>query len=157
MFSYNIFTFILATKVLSAIAVATTIDDVYYTNANDYDASNYIDTHYLIASGIIGKKRRIPLSARDETRVYHSVHAPTISNTDAVHTDAVHTDAVHTDAVHTDAITSALVDLIDMKLNLALESFKNEIIEEQEQRMREIAKQSYEEFTSDSDSSDEED
>ena len=142
MFSYNIFTFILATKVLSAIAVATTIDDVYYTNANDYDASNYIDTHYLTASGVIGKKRRIPLSARSKTRVYHSVHAPTVSNTDAVHTDA---------------ITSALVDLIDMKLNLALESFKNEIIEEQEQRMKEIAKQSYEEFTSDSDSSDEED
>ena len=146
MFSYNIFTFILATKILSAIAVATTIDDVYYTNANDYDASSYIDTHYLTASGVIGKKRRIPLSARNKSRVYHSVHAPSVNNTDTIHTDVV----------HTDALTSALVDLIDMKLNLALESFKNEIIEEQEQRMREIAKQSYEEFTSDSDSSDEE-
>ena len=142
MFSYNIFTFILVTKVLSAIAVATTIDDVYYTNANDYDASNYIDTQYLTASGVIGKKRRIPLSASNKNRVFHSVHTPTVSNTDAVYTDA---------------ITSALVDLIDMKLNLALESFKNEIIEEQEQRMREIAKQTYEEFTSDSDSSEEED
>ena len=142
MYRFNIFTFILVTKVISAIAVATTMDDVYYTNANDYDTSNYIDTHYLTASGVIGKKRRIPVSARNKTRVYHSVHATTVSNTDAVYTDA---------------ITTALVDLIDMKLNLALESFKNEIIEEQEQRMREIAKQSYEEFTSDSDSSDEED
>jgi hypothetical protein len=44
-----------------------------------------------------------------------------------------------------------------MKLNLALESFKNEIFQEQEQRMREIANQSCEEFTSDSGSSDEED
>ena len=141
MFSYNIFTFILATKILSAIAVASNMDDVYYTNANDYDTANYIDTHYLTASGVIGKKRRIPVSARNKTRVYHSVYA---SN-----------DAVPT--VPTDAFTSALLDLIDMKLNLALESFKNEIIEEQEQRMREIAKQSYEEFTSDSDSSEEED
>ena len=138
MFSFNIFSFILATKVLSVIAVATTIDDVYYTNANDYDTYNYIDTHYLTTSGVIGKKRRIPLSARNKTRVYHSVHTPI-------------------DNVHTDALTSALVDLIDMKLNLALESFKNEIIEEQEQRMREIAKQTYEELTSDSDSSEEED
>ena len=141
MFSYNIFTFILATKILSAIVVATNIDDVYYTNANDYDTANYIDTHYLTASGVIGKKRRIPLSARNKTRVYHSVYTPN--------------DVVPT--VPTDAFTTALVDLIDRKLDLALESFKNEIIEEQEERMREIAKQSYEEFTSDSDSSEEED
>jgi len=114
------------------------MDDFYYTNANDYDVTNYIDTHFITASGLIGKKRRIPLSARNKSRIYHSVHTATDNSVDAA----------------TDAMSDAVIDLIDMKLKLALESFKNEIIAEQEQRMREIAKQSYQEFTSDSDSSD---
>ena len=136
--SYNILTFILASKVLSAFGYPADIDDIYYTNAYEYDAAAYIDNHSITTSINSGKKKRIPSSAVNKSRVYYSVHTPDVDPEDAA----------------IDTISTAVVNLIDLKLKRALKSFKKEIIEEQEQRMREIAKQICKEFTSESDCED---